>query len=97
VGTIDRVRVETAVFQYIVFRRFYFRSLEASDKSYIGPFSKHHEKLARAVQSWVETSNKALDQFSRLIRELEVKYGKRSPEVTRHNVVWNQQVNVVSR
>ena len=30
-------------------------------------------------------------------RELEVKYGKRSPEVTRHNVVWNQRVNVVSR
>jgi hypothetical protein len=30
-GTLDQVRLETALAQYIVYRRFYFRSLEALD------------------------------------------------------------------
>lgn len=94
-GTIDKIRLETAIFQYIAYRRFYFKSLTCSDKSYLGPLSKAHEKLAKAVHGWVDASNKALDQFSRLTRELEVKYGKRVPDLGRGNVfVQNQQVNV---
>lgn len=94
-GAVDTIRLENAIFQYIVFRRFYICSLEASDKQYIGPFTKAHDKLAKAVATWVQLSNQALEQFNRLIRELEVKYGKRLPEVHRPNVfVQHQQVNV---
>lgn len=94
-GAVDTIRLENAIFQYVVFRRFYICSLEASDKQYIGPFTKAHDKLVKAVATWTQLSNQALDQFNRLIRELEIKNGKRSPEVHRSNVfVQNQQVNV---
>lgn len=94
-GAVDTIRLENAIFQYIVFRRFYICSLEASDKQYLGPFTKAHDKLVKAVATWTQLSNQALDQFNRLIRELEIKYGKRSPEIHRSSVfVQNQQVNV---
>jgi hypothetical protein len=90
-GTLDQVRLETALAQYIVYRRFYFRSLEASDKSYIGPFSKSYEKTAKAVNHWVQNSRLALEQCWDLFRELEVKYGKRFPESRGTNIFVTQQ------
>lgn len=93
-GTIDKIRLESAITQYIAFRRFYMKSLSCSDKCYAGPFGKSHEKLARAVSSWVDASNKALDQYNRLIRELEFKYNKRVPEFSRNHIVMNNQVAV---
>jgi hypothetical protein len=40
---------------------------------------------------WVEASNRALDQFNKLLRELECKAGLRG---SRPSVVFQQQVNV---
>ena len=62
-GAIDQVRLENAIFQYIVFRRFYVRSLEASDKQYCGPLTKVHRKLVKSIGTLVNLSNPALDQF----------------------------------
>jgi len=94
-GRIDLVRIEGAVASYISWRRFYFMSLEASDKEYCGPFKKYHDKAAIAVDRWVSASNKAFDQMNRLLRELEVKYGQRKPDFGRNNVfVQNQQINI---
>ncbi|MBX3040933.1 MAG: hypothetical protein KF789_09535 [Bdellovibrionaceae bacterium] len=75
----DILRLESAIFQFIIYRRFYFLSLQVGDKRYDGPFSRSHERQANAVMRWVEASNKAFDQFNKLIRELEVKSGKRLP------------------
>lgn len=97
-GAIDQVRLENAIFQYIVFRRFYVRSLEASDKQYCGPLAKVHEKLVRSISTWVNLSNQALDQFNRLLRELEIKYHKRGPDLGKGNVfIQNMQTNVGGR
>lgn len=85
-GVTDQLRLESAMLQYICHRRFYFKSLTASDSSYSGPFQKAHEKHARAVRDWVEISQKALDHWNKLIRELEIKYGKRVPNYGRGNV-----------
>ena len=41
---VDTVRLELAVSQYILYRRFYFQSMEASDKNYFGPYAKVHDK-----------------------------------------------------
>lgn len=96
--TVDKVRPENAMLQYITFRRFYVKSLHCSDKAYSGPHSKSHEKLAKTVGKWVETSNRALDSFNRLIRELEVKYGKRSPDFGRGNIYLTQnQLNIAAQ
>ena len=94
-GRLDTVRLETAISGYILYRRLYFRSLETSDKNYFGPFAKQHEKVARATLSWIDASNKAFENFNRLLRQLEVKYGKCIPEWGTSQVfVQNQQVNV---
>ena len=94
-GRLDTVRLEVAISPYIVWRRFYLKSLDASDANYCGPFMKHHEKLARITESWVASSNKAFDQMNKLLRELEIKYNKRLPNFGSNNVfVQNQQLNV---
>lgn len=85
-GVTDQLRLESAMLQYICHRRFYLKSLTASEAAYTGPFQKSHEKHARAVREWVDASHKALDQWSKLIRELEIKYGKRAPNYGKGNV-----------
>ena len=94
-GRADTLRLEGAVVNYITWRRFLFRSLEASDKQYCGPLMKQHEKLAMAVDRWTSASNKAFDQMNRILREFEIKSGQRAPDLGRNNVfVANQQVNL---
>jgi hypothetical protein len=85
-STTDQLKLEGAMFSLIVYRRFYFNSLSASDKRYNGPLSKAHDKQVRAVRDWVELSQRALDQWLRLIKELEIKYGKRPSYYGRGNV-----------
>jgi hypothetical protein len=71
------------------------RSLEASQKYPVGRFVKSDQKHIREIRDWVDVADKSLDRFNQLMRELEVRYGKRSPETQRANVfVQNQQVNL---
>lgn len=94
----DQLRLETAVAEYILYRRFFLMSLNASGAEYVGPFLKSHDKRAKAVVSWTEASQKALSNFLRLIRELEIK--NRQPHATcGKNTVFvaNQQINLRSR
>lgn len=93
-GAADTLRLEIAMTQYLAFRRFYNASLETSEQSYAGPYAKSHDKQAKAVASFVTASNQAFTHFNSLIRELEVKYGKRGPDVRSGGVVVQQQVNV---
>lgn len=85
-STTDQLKLEGAMFSLIVYRRFYMNSLSASDKRYNGPLSRAHEKQVKAVRDWVELSQRALDQWLRLIKELEIKYGKRPSYYGRGNV-----------
>lgn len=93
----DILRLEGAIFQFIIYRRFYFQSLHTGDKRYSGSFERSHEKQAAAVIKWVEVSNKAFDQFNKLIRELEVNSGKRLPYWGGQNLVVTQASLKISR
>lgn len=74
---LDQVRIELAMAEFINYRRFYLRSLAASDARYEGPFSKSHDKLARTTLNWAKAAQIALDNFFAIIRDLEIKYRKR--------------------
>jgi hypothetical protein len=91
---IDATRLELAVSQYILYRRFFFASMDVSDKLYCGPYAKFHDKQAKAAVAWIEASNHALEAFSRLIRELEIKAGLRGPSAKQSGITLQQQVNV---
>ncbi len=91
---VDATRLELALSQYILYRRFFFASMDVSDKLYCGPYAKFHDKQAKAAVAWIEASNHALEAFSRLIRELEVKAGLRGPNSKASGLVLQQQVNV---
>jgi len=94
-NTVDQIRLETAVAEYLIYRRFYMKSLDATDANYEGPFVKRHDKLARAVVSWVGVSSQALGNFLRLIRELELRNQKAALNLGRGNTfVGQQQINV---
>lgn len=92
---VDSTRLELAISQYILYRRFFFASMDVSDKHYCGPYAKFHDKQAKAAVAWIEASNHALEAFSRLIRELEVKAGLRGPYMKKSGVTLQQQVNVM--
>jgi hypothetical protein len=77
-NTVDVMKLEFAIFQWISFRRFYLMSIEASDKNYCGPFSKAHEKLAKATLRWVDCYQRSSDSFLKIVRDLELKYGRRA-------------------
>jgi hypothetical protein len=97
-GRLDISRLEMAICEYVQYRRFLFRSLDASDKDYCGPLAKSQDKLAKTALKWVEASGRAFDNFNRVCRELEVKYGKRGPDLpgrqTSVFVQQNQQINL---
>ncbi len=92
---IDKMRLEMAILQFTIYRRFFMRSLEASQKYPIGRFVKSDQKHIREIRDWVDVADKSLDRFNQLMRELEVRYGKRSPETQRANVFVQNQLNVV--
>lgn len=92
---IDKMRLEIAILQFITYRRFYMRSIEASQKYPIGRFVKKDQKHIREIKEWTDVADKALHRFNQLMRELEVRYGKRSPELPRTGLfVQNQLVNL---
>jgi hypothetical protein len=95
-GAADQARLQCCIEQMILYRRFYMMSLKASDQNYAGPLLKAHEKLARAVDQWTLASHRALESFLRLLRELEIRYGKRLPDFGRNNVFVNQSQIQVS-
>lgn len=84
--TADQLRLELAMSQFILFRRYFMRSLQCSDKSYSGTFTRSHDKLALAIDRWTMASHRALEVCVRLIRELEVRYGKAIPEMKSGNI-----------
>lgn len=90
----DMMRIEAAMAQFILYRRHFIRSLEASDRNYSGPYAKSHEKAAKAAHHWMEAANKALFAWNRLFRELEMKHGRLLPENLRELSVKNTQVNI---
>lgn len=91
----DQLRLESAVGEYLLYRRFYLKSLSATDALYEGPFLKRHEKLARAVLCWTDASTKALTNFFRLIRELEARNKPNTPSLGCGNlIVQQQQINM---
>ncbi len=88
--TTDQLRLQCGIEQMLIYRRFYMKSLKASDQSYEGPFVRAHDKLARAVDQWTLTSHRALELFLRILRELEVRNGKMPHDFGRNNVFVNQ-------
>ncbi len=95
-GALDQIKLETAMLEYIRYRRFYLASLNVSEKQYVGPYSKLHDKQAKAANQWAEASQKALAIFTRNIRELEIKHGLFGPNYGRGNTTFinNQEINV---
>lgn len=92
---IDKLRLEMAILQYTAYRRFLMRSLEASQKYPVGRFVKKDQKYIREIRDWTDAADKALDRFNQLMRELEVRYGKRSPDSSRNTMFIQNQLNVV--
>jgi transposase-like protein len=90
----DQFRLSLAMEQLLIYRRFYLKSVKVSDVSYDGPFKRCYEKEAKAINSWVEVANKALEQCMRLLRELEYKNGKRSPQINQGVFVQNNSINL---
>lgn len=92
-GRVSSMRLELALTQYVLYRRFFVQSMETSDKQYAGPYSKFHDRQAKATVAWVDASHKALTQLNGLLRELEVTGGRRGPSSNESRTVV-QQVNV---
>ena len=93
-GTIDKINLQGALFHYIIYRRFYFRSLHVSEMRYDEPFERRHEKCARAALDWVKASHEAHREFRSIVRELEVKYGKRLPHFGGRSVFIQNQIGI---
>lgn len=91
---IDKMRLEMAILQFNIYRRFYLRSLEASQKYPVGRFIKSDQKHIREIRDWVDVADKSLDRFNQIMRELEVRYGKRSPDIQRSSVFVQNQLNI---
>ena len=94
-SAIDQLRLETAISEYLNYRRYFFCSLKASDASYAGPFAKTHEKLVKATLGWTAASQKSLEVCNRILRDLEVKYRKRFPSFGSGNCfISNPNINL---
>lgn len=93
----DVLRLENAVLQFIIYRRFYLAALKTSDKRYEGPFSKSHEKQARATLNLYQAALKALDSFNQHLRELEISSGKKLKNLgPGYVLIHNTQLNLSS-
>ena len=79
-NAVDLLRLETAVLEYLTYRRFYLKSLTATQASYQGPYAKVHDKLARAVDRWTSASQKSLQNFTAIIKDIEIKHRIRIPQ-----------------
>jgi hypothetical protein len=91
VGAIDQIKLETAILEYISYRKFYFKSLNATEERYVGPYTKLHDKQVKAALGWKEMSLKALNIYLKNMRELEIKYGLLRPNYGQGNTFINQQ------
>jgi len=67
-----------AMTEWMLYRRNYIRCLKATDGNYEGVYAKAHDKLAKATQKWSEAAQRSLDNFLKIIRELEIVREKRS-------------------
>jgi hypothetical protein len=77
ISTADQLRLEMAMAEFIHYRRYFFLALSATQQSYVGHYSKAYDKQTKVTISWIEQYQRAMDRWSNLIRELEIKYGKR--------------------
>jgi len=89
--------LDTAMTEWIVYRRYFIRCFKASDAQYSGPYARHHEKVAKANLRWAEAGQRALNNFLRIIRDLEIKRAKGTDFQTQNIFVGQNAVKFDAR
>ena len=93
---IDLIRLEIAMESYVLYilerRRFEYVNNENLDIH----IAKHMEKLSLASTRSSSVMNRHLSNFHAIMRELEIKYGKRSPDFVSNIKNLNIQKNEIS-
>lgn len=94
----DMLRLELAFENYIQYRVFTKRVTEMNGQMFEVDWMKRTEKMVKLVSKYAEAAQKHLKMFQDLIRELEIKYNKRSPDFGRiQNLnIQRNEINVTS-
>lgn len=94
----DMLRLEVAFENYIQYRVFTKRVTEMNGQMFEVDWMKRTEKMVKLVSKYAEAAQKHLKMFQDLIRELEIKYNKRSPDFGRiQNLnIQRNEINVTS-
>ena len=88
---VDLIELEHAMMEWITYRRYYFKTIKASDDAYDGPYHKAYDKVVKASRGWRAMADKSLSNYERIIRQLEVKCGRVRADLGRGNIFINHQ------
>lgn len=88
----DQIDLQLALVELMNYWRYTMRSFMAADQSYCGPFAKTHDKVARAARSWSEAAQTSLNNYLRLVREIDLRqtHGNGTLGRAATNVLVNQ-------
>ena len=88
---VDLVKLENAMLEWIAYRRYYYKTISASDDSYDGPYKKAYDKVVQASKGWRHMADKSLLNYERIIRNLELRCGRIKPSLGQGNTFINHQ------
>lgn len=80
---IDLLKIEIAFENYLQYRMFSRRVIDLNSQIYDASWLKSSEKMVKIVSRYSDAAQKHLRNFQDLIKELEIKYNKRSPDFGR--------------
>lgn len=94
----DIVRLETAIEYNMVHRFTMIRTFELMTKLYDPTWEKNAYLMSRNVKIMMETCTNCSGVYLQILRELEVKYGRRIPDKVMGNLIINRNsINVDNR
>ena len=92
---IDHLKIQVAFETYLQYRIFSRRVTALNGQSLDAHWLKSSEKMVKIVSKYTDAAQKHLRNFQDLIKELEIKYNKRSPDISgvRNLNIQNHEYN----
>lgn len=94
----DFLKLEMAYEQYLLYKSFSKRLVELNGQCLDVSWVNTTDKMTKFITRYAEAVQKCLNTHMTLIKELEIKYGRRSPDLTRiHNLnIQRNEINLAS-